>query len=216
LDKTKKYIPALSFAWLTPLYDLLMRIGMQEKAFKRRLVDQADIQPGQRLLDLGCGTGTLTILIKQLHPGAEVVGLDGDAKILAIARSKAAKAGVEIVLEHGLASQLPYPDGSFDCVLTSLMIHHLTTTDKRTAMAEVYRVLRPGGEFHIADFGPPRGVYARLVSALIRGLERATENLKGLLPDMLRQAGFEGVEETAYYTTVFGMLVLMCGRKPGG
>jgi ubiquinone/menaquinone biosynthesis C-methylase UbiE len=211
--KQEKYIPALSFSWLTPLYDLLMQIGMQENAFKRRLVEQADIQQNQRALDLGCGTGTLAILLKQFHPEAEVVGLDGDAKILAIASSKAAKAGVEITLENGMASQLPYPDGSFDRVLTSLVIHHLSGPDKRLAMAEVYRVLRPGGEFHIADFGEPHSGYARVVSALLRGLEHAAENLRGLLPAMLRQAGFEGVEETAYYATVFGTLALLKGRK---
>jgi ubiquinone/menaquinone biosynthesis C-methylase UbiE len=216
MDKPKEYIPALSSTRLTPLYDLLMRLGMREDAFKRRLVDQAGIQPGMRLLDLGCGTGTLVILAKRLHPEAEIVGLDGDPEILAIARAKAAKAGVDVALDHSLASQLPYPDGSFDRVLTSLVIHHLSAEDKRRAMAEVCRVLRPGGEFHIADFGPPRGVYARLVSSLIRRLERAEENLAGLLPGMLHQAGFEGVEETAHYTTVFGTLVLLRGRRKAG
>ena len=78
MAKTEKYIPALSFSWLTPLYDLLMQLGMQERTFKRRLIEQADIHSGQRVLDLGCSTGTLTIMIKQHHPQVQVTGMDGD------------------------------------------------------------------------------------------------------------------------------------------
>src|SRR4030067_2941191 len=116
MSKKARFIPALSFQWLTPLYDPLLRWGMREETFKRHLIEQANIQPGQRILDLGCGTGTLTILIKQLHPDADVVGLDGDPEILEIARVKAAKARVEITLDHGMAYQLPYPDEAFDRV----------------------------------------------------------------------------------------------------
>jgi SAM-dependent methyltransferase len=78
MSEHNRYIPALSFRWLTPLYDPLLRWGMREKTFKRRLITQANIQPGQRVLDLGCGTGTLTILVKLLYPDANVVGLEGE------------------------------------------------------------------------------------------------------------------------------------------
>jgi ubiquinone/menaquinone biosynthesis C-methylase UbiE len=94
---------------------------MREEHFKLRLIQQAKIHPGMRVLDLGCGTGTLTILIKQLHPDAEVVGMDGDRAVLEVARSKANQAGVDITVDHGMAFQLPYPYNSFDRVLSSLM-----------------------------------------------------------------------------------------------
>src|SRR5215216_7521399 len=93
----KKYKPALSYDWLTPLYDSLIRLTMPETKFKRQLIDQARIEKGQRVLDLGCGTATLTILMKRIQPGAEIVGLDGDPKILKIAKLKAAKARVDII-----------------------------------------------------------------------------------------------------------------------
>src|SRR5215210_6233006 len=107
MEKNEKYIPALSLDWLTPLYDPLIRWFMPESKFKTRLVMQAHIRRGHRILDLGCGTATLTILIKEAHPDAEVIGLDGDAKILEIARKKAARVGAEITLQKGLAFQLP-------------------------------------------------------------------------------------------------------------
>jgi ubiquinone/menaquinone biosynthesis C-methylase UbiE len=87
-NRSAKYIPAVSFDWLTPLYDPIMQVFMPEKAFKRCLVEQMRIEKGHRVLDLGCGTATLAILIKKAHPDAEIVGLDGDQKILEIARTK--------------------------------------------------------------------------------------------------------------------------------
>ena len=213
MAKTDKYIPALSFGWLTPLYDPILKWGMREEYFKLKLIQQAKIQPGMRVLDLGCGTGTLTILIKQLHPDAEVVGLDGDRTVLEIARSKAHQVGVDITLDHGMAFQLPYPDSSFDRVLSSLVIHHLTTDDKQRTMREIYRVLRPGGELHIVDFGKPRHVYARLISLIMRRLEQAADNIQGLLPGMIHAAGFDQVHEPAQYRTLFGDLSLYWARK---
>jgi ubiquinone/menaquinone biosynthesis C-methylase UbiE len=188
---------------------------MREETFKRRLITQANIQPGQRVLDLGCGTGTLTILVKLLYPSANVVGLDGDPQVLEIANSKAVKAGIDISFDHGMAYRLPYPDGSFDRVLSSLVIHHLAREDKQRTMVEVYRCLRPAGEFHIVDFDKPRGVYGALASHIIRRMERADDNIAGLLPEMTRAAGFSNVGEQGHLTTIFGTLSLYQGSKPG-
>lgn len=147
-----KYIPALRLRWLTPLYDPLLERVMREETFKRCLIEQAHIGSGQHVLDLGCGTGTLTVLIKMLHPAAEVVGGDGDSTVLDVARAKAKRAGINIKWAYGMAFELPYPDQSFDRVLSSLMLHHLTSGNKRRTFRQVFRVLRPGGELHIADF----------------------------------------------------------------
>src|SRR3989304_3553043 len=98
---TAPYIPALKYGWLTSLYDPLLRWVVRESTFKRHLVEQARIKKGQRILDLGCGTATLTIIIKRTHPESEVVGLDGDPRILEIARAKVAKAVLDITLNQG-------------------------------------------------------------------------------------------------------------------
>ena len=140
-----KYIPALRFNLLTPLYDLTMRLGMRESTFKRRLVEQACIKDGHRVLDLGCGTGTLTILIKRAHPEAEVIGLDGDPEILEIASAKIKVTGLDIALDEGMAFELTYPDNYFDRVFSSLVFHHLTREDKIRTFTEIFRVLKPGG-----------------------------------------------------------------------
>jgi len=214
MDKNEKYIPALGHAWLTPLYDPFLRWGMREEKFKRALIAQARIEAGHCVLDLGCGTATLTILVKQLHPDATVVGLDGDPRILEIGRAKAAKAGVDLTLDHGMAFQLPYPDSSFDRVLSSLVLHHLSRADKQRTLREVWRVLRPGGWLHVFDFGRPDNALAGVISLVTRRLERVSDNIEGLLAEMFRLAGFAQVEETAHYMTVVGTLTLYQAEKP--
>jgi ubiquinone/menaquinone biosynthesis C-methylase UbiE len=99
---------------------------MREPTIKGRLVEQAKIANDQRVLDLGCGTGTLALLIKRRYPGALVVGLDVDPRVLARARRKAGRVGVRVALTRGTASDLPYPDGAFGRVVSSLVLHHLT------------------------------------------------------------------------------------------
>ena len=89
MNNSSKYIPALRFEWLTPLYDPLLKWVMREETFKRKLIDQAGIQPGMKVLDLGCGTGTLTLMLKRVYPNASVTGMDGDPQVLDIAREKA-------------------------------------------------------------------------------------------------------------------------------
>lgn len=210
----RKYIPALGARWLTPLFDPLFGLMLPESRIKQRLVDQATIQPGHRVLDLGCGTGTLMAMIKQQQPAAHVSGVDPDPDVLAIARSKAQRLGLDLAFDQGYADQLPYPDDSFDRVVSSLVVHHLKTNIKQAAFAEVRRVLSPGGEFHIADFGPPRGVWSHLLYPLALIFEEASDNVKGRLPGWLEQAGFGQVEQTAAYGSLVGTLTLLRAHKP--
>jgi len=214
MNHPDKYIPALGHDRLTPLYDPLLRWVMREEQFKRRLIEQADVRGGHWVLDLGCGTGTLLVMLKRARPDAQAVGLDGDANVLKIARAKADRAGVNLLLHVGMAYEIPYREGHFDRVLSSLMLHHLTADDKRRTLSDAFRVLRRGGELHVVDFGPPRNLYARLAAFVSVRAEQVADNVRGRLPGMFREAGFEDVEETGQLMTVAGALSFYRARKP--
>jgi ubiquinone/menaquinone biosynthesis C-methylase UbiE len=213
MSESSRY-PALILDWLTPVYDLFVRLVLRERQFKAALVARAGVASGQRVLDLGAGSGTLAIMIKQSQPRARVRGLDGDPTILASARNKAARAGVDVAFDLGNATALPYRDGTFDRVLSSLVFSLLSTEGKRLAAGEAYRVLLGGGEVHIADFGPPHTAWGRLLARRMRRFQPITDNLDGRLPSMFREAGFEAVEEVARQSSLLGTISILSGRKP--
>lgn len=215
--ESQAYIPALGIAWLTRFYDPVIRLTLREEIFKRLLIEQAGIAPGHDVLDLGCGTATLTIMVKERCPAAHVVGIDGDPKILTIARQKVATAGVDVELHEGMAFAPPFPPASFNRVVSSLVFHHLTTENKRRTLRAVHDLLRPGGELHVADWGRPHNVLMWIASFGIRildGQETTHANLEGRLPELMREVGFEDVGERQRVMTVFGTLSLYRATRP--
>ncbi|MFN4292440.1 MAG: class I SAM-dependent methyltransferase [Pseudomonadota bacterium] len=210
------YVPALGYRWLTALYDPLVRYSTRERRFKAALLAQANLRAGQRLLDLACGTGTLAIMAKQRYPDLQMTGLDGDPAILQRARTKAAKQQVSIRFEHGFATTLPFAEASFDRVLSSLFFHPLLPEAKQQTFAEFHRVLRPGGELHIADWGKPTNPLMRALFysiQLLDGFPNTRDNIEGRLPKMLRAAGFQAVSECRTFSTVCGTLSLYQAKK---
>ncbi|MFQ6084441.1 MAG: class I SAM-dependent methyltransferase [Candidatus Aminicenantia bacterium] len=209
-----KYIPALGYGWLTPFYDFLLRLTMPERKFRNQLIEQARIDKDYCILDVGCGTGTLVILIKRNYSESEVIGLDVDKKVLEIARSKIDKNGLDIHLDHYTGFELPYSNTSFDRVFSCLVLHHLTREKKLRMLKEMYRILRSGGELHVADFGKPNNKTMELISSLLWKSEEAYDNVKGLLPKLFFDSGFVEVEETGRFITIFGTLYLFKAKKP--
>lgn len=214
MNTAAHYIHALGPAALTRFYDPFVRRFMREEAFRDRLVERARLAPGQRFLDVGCGTGTLAVLVKQRHPGVEVHAVDGDPEVLDLARAKADRAGADVRFDRALAGRLPYEDGSFDRVATSLVFHHLLTEDKRQAAREILRVLRPGGALLLADFGPPRRAPERLAARVLRRFENAADNLEGRLPALLAEAGFADVREIDHFQTPLWPIAFLEAHKP--
>jgi ubiquinone/menaquinone biosynthesis C-methylase UbiE len=208
----EEYIPALSYRFLTPLYDLIQKYIVRDVRYKTRLIRQAAIQPGQHVLDLGCGTGTLAIMAKQSQPSAEVTGLDADPEMLKAARYKSAERQAHVKFDVGFTNKLPYPDASFDRLISSIMIHHLKTPDKITTAKEVFRVLKPGGELHIIDFGKPYTWYGKLLGPFLHKFEEANDNIDGNLPGIFGAPGLK-VEITGHFWTFFGDLAFLKGVK---
>jgi len=207
----QKYVPALSFRWLTPLYDALIDGPMSMSRMRRGLLTQMGDLGDKKILDVGSGTGTMSIMIKQAHPSAQVIGLDGDPQILEIARAKARNLAIEIRFDQGMSFDLPYANESFDVVLTTVMLHHLNRDDKQTTAREMYRVLRSGGQLFGADFVEPRGSFGKAIRPLTRRFERVAENLDGFLPVMFGNAGFKDYRESTRY--FFGSIALFQGSK---
>lgn len=212
-----RFVPALGWAWLTPLYDGLLRLGGREQAFKARLIEQSAIQPGERVLDLGCGTGTLAIELKRRHPSARVVGLDADFEMLRRARAKVVRQRVQLRFDQALSWSLPYPDASLDVILSTLFFHHLDGPGRSLTLNEVARVLRPGGRLQVADWGRQGSLLMTLLSfpdRLLDGLERTGIAFAGRLPVELEAAGFVSVAEAGAMNTGFGRLTFYAARRP--
>lgn len=131
-----------------------------------------------------------------------------------MAKTKIIRAGLDIKLDLGMSFELPYPDHSFDRVVSSLVFHHLTRENKALTIKEIFRVLSKGGELHVADFGKPHNALMYLISLVFRHLEETRDNINGHLPDMFYKAGFEQVEETARFMTLFGTLSMYRAKKP--
>jgi len=213
----QRYIAALGYRWLNRLYDPLLRWTMPERRFKTRVIRRARIAGRDRVLDLGCGTGTLMLWVQQTAPNADINGVDGDLEILRIAISKAASENRRLKVTAGMAWALPYRSACFDRVLTTLVLHHLTRENKQRALGEVYRVLRAGGELHVADWGEPHNRRMRAASLLVTALdsrETTTDNVRGLIPELSRDAGFSDVKETDRFSTLFGTLSIYSATKP--
>jgi ubiquinone/menaquinone biosynthesis C-methylase UbiE len=207
-EKIISFIPALKYRWLTPFYDFVLKWIIGETRFKQQLVEQANIPNGNSVLDIGCGTATLTVMLKKYYPKAEITGLDIDPEVLEIARNKSQASGVNLNLIQGLSYELPFPDNAFDYVFSSMMLHHLTTDNKKRTLQEAKRVLRPGGLLYIADFGKPHNLPMSLVSRFTRLFEEVADNIDGLIPAIIGEAGFNQFSETSHYTTIFGTVVL--------
>jgi len=211
------YLPAVRFDFLTPVFDVFVRGTTRERTFKQRLLDQARLAAGLDVLDLGSGSGTLAVWAKQREPGLRIRGLDGDPAIIGQAVRKAERAGLEIAFDEGLSYELPYQDASFDRVLSSLFFHHLVLSDKERTIAEVTRVLRPGGELHVADWGEPRSLPEKLGAVAIRrfdGDEPTRDNLAGRLPELFQAGGLVDARERDRVAAPLGVVSLYSARRP--
>jgi ubiquinone/menaquinone biosynthesis C-methylase UbiE len=191
---TKEHAPrtagrVIHSAWF---YDLL---GTKMSGGRDTLLDLAAPQAGEVVLDVGCGTGTLALAAAGRVPSADVTGIDASPEMIDRAGRKAAKQGSGVEFRVDVIESLPFADATFDLVTSSLMLHHLPTDLKRRGLAEVRRVLKPGGRFVVMDFA--RESHSRMGHLLsVLGRRRGPATTDGLI-DMLTAAGFTDTDVIA-------------------
>ncbi len=209
----RTYVPAAGYDLLLPFYDPLLKLLGGDSA-RRDLVDRSSVQAGHRVLDIGCGTGSLVVLIKRLHPDVEVIGIDPDPKALARGRRKVEQAGLSVRFDRGFSDELPYPDASFDRVFSSFMFHHLDPEQKVKTLNETRRVLKRGGSLHVLDFGGKEARRDGFLARAIHSSEHMRDNFEGRIPVLMSEAGFAQADEIAHRATLFGRVAHYAGSRP--
>ncbi|HZU40469.1 MAG TPA: class I SAM-dependent methyltransferase [Solirubrobacteraceae bacterium] len=210
----ERFVPAAGRRWLTVLYDPVIAATMRERRFRRLVAQRVLAARPRRVVDVGCGTGTLALELVRRAPTLQLTGVDADPDILRRARAKLAPAGAPVELVHGRAEALPLEDGTVDCVVSSLLLHHLAPEGKALALAEMRRVLRPEGRLVIADWGRPQDPLMRiafLTVQLLDGFAGTQPHVAGELPHIVVRAGFTvlGIEPLR---TGLGTLELLVAR----
>ena len=214
------FVPALGRAGNIDRYDRVIALMTRERRWRSALVELIDPQPGERVVDIGCGTGTLAIALWQKMPDAMVIGVDPDPAVLAIARAKADAAAAPIDWVHAMGDALddiPHLAGC-DRIVSSLVLHQCPVAVKSSILRQKWRLLRPGGQMFIADYGEQRSVLMRLLFRqvqVIDGFDLTEPNAKGCLPGLMEDAGFEEVAERAVVATPTGSISLHSAVKPG-
>jgi ubiquinone/menaquinone biosynthesis C-methylase UbiE len=205
-DAHRHFLPGMGRDFLLPLYDPLSRLLRFER-HHRELLERARLLPGQRVVEIGCGTGNLALLAKRLGPDADVVGIDPDTRALARARRKAERHGLDVGFDHGFAQDLPYDDASFDAVLSAFMLHHLDPETKQAALREARRVLAPEGALLLVDFGAAAGQAGGL-GARFQGPsgEQQPGHPAGGVTGLLRSAGFAEPAVTSHRIRFLGSI----------
>jgi ubiquinone/menaquinone biosynthesis C-methylase UbiE len=211
-----RYVTATGLRGLTRFYDSIIAVTMREQLFRGKFTQQvlAGLAGGARIGDIGAGTGTFAIALAAAAPAAEVIAIDGDPEILAIAKAKQGAAAVE--WKAGLAGKLPLADQSCDRVSMSLLLHHLDADGKRAALAEAHRVLRAGGSLHIADWGKPQDPLMRaglFTLAIFDGFDGIRDHAAGRLPLFIEAAGFGEARRHDRLRTAWGSLELLSATR---
>ncbi|WP_354702335.1 class I SAM-dependent methyltransferase [Paraconexibacter sp. AEG42_29] len=221
-DQPAAFVPAAGRHGLTALYDPVVALTMREERWRARVLEEVQRPSGDppvpvdRVLDLGCGTGTLAVALAQRLPGAVVAGVDVDPAILERAAAKADRAGVRVEWREARAGRLPFAAGTFQRVTCTLVLHHLLPGDKIAALRECRRVLQPGGRLVVADWGRPQDPVMRAAFfglQLLDGFGPTGEHARGLLPARIAAAGLRDVRRVERLRTPAGTLEILVAER---
>ena len=214
----RDFTPALGRPELSGFYDAAIALLTREGRWRRALLAQIAPAPGDVIVDVGCGTGTLAIMLARDGPSVRVIGVDPDPDILDRARIKASRAGVAVQFERGFASEVArYRDAGATKITSSLVFHQVPLTEKAAGLAACFAALPPGGELHVADYGLQRTPLMRALFRQVQrldGFENTGPNARGVLPSLMAEAGFHHVAETSVLPPPTGSISLYRGLRP--
>ena len=205
LNDNIKVYPALKYSFLTPYYDQVVQLFMPEKRIRQQLLKLCALADDSKVLDYGCGTGSMLDLIYKYYPETELVGFDPDPLILQQAKTRLSNTKVR--LEHSLTYSLQY--GPFDRIVSTWVFHHLTDPQKEEALTVIKNHLKKDGLFIIADWGKPANWLMKICSfgvQLVDNFYTTSSNYGGELPDFLKNAGFNIQRIEPGVNTAFGTL----------
>ncbi len=200
----RTYLPAAGRDVFLPFYDLVTSLLGADRA-RAVLLEYAPLHDGDTVLDVGCGTGTLAVLLKQRHPGVEVTALDPDPKALARAQRKAERAGAKVCFELGFGDEIKHSVASFDLVVSSFMFHHLDPDQKAGALREVRRVLKPGGRLLLLDFDVSEDAAHHGFQRMFHSHARLSDNSEGRILELMKAAGFKEAARVGARSLIFGL-----------
>lgn len=191
-DEPAVHTHGMTLNWAAPFYDVYCGAVGLGQGFRARTLQAAVIRPGEKILDVGCGTGVLTRLA--CEAAGTALGIDPAADMIRVAKENARRFGSRAEFKIAAIEQLPFGSAHFDVVLSSLMLHHLPPDLKQQGLREVYRVLKPGGRFVVVDFYRPANPLWWLVAWPFLLMHTTADNFRGTLPDYFREAGFDPVQ----------------------
>jgi 2-polyprenyl-3-methyl-5-hydroxy-6-metoxy-1,4-benzoquinol methylase len=217
--RRRDYVPALGRHELTQDYDRIIAVMTRERRWRADLLRLVAPAPGQTVLDVGCGTGSFAIMLKQACPDARVIGVDPDESVLSIARAKAQVAGVDIEWRCAMGDELgaAVPE-AVDKAVSSLVLHQCALPMKVAILSAVRDRLKAGCATFIADYGEQRTLLMRLLFLQVQrldGFENTQPNADGALPGLMERAGFAAVVEHRAIPTPTGSISLYSGVRPG-
>lgn len=215
----QSFTPAAGDPKYTKYYDTVIALLTREDRWRSAVIARLELTPDDVVVDVGCGTASLAIRIKQQQPGARVIGVDPDPQVLAIARAKVRRAGVQVEFVEGMgdrAVELLGP-GLATKVVSSLVLHQCPVPMKKAMIANMFTLLRPGGELVIADYGLQRDALMRLgfrIVQFVDGKRDTQPNADGILPGLIEQVGFADVAEVSVIRTGTGSISLYRATRP--
>jgi ubiquinone/menaquinone biosynthesis C-methylase UbiE len=217
-EANRDFVPALGKAGSVERYDAVLALMTREKRWRGELVKLVGSRPGERIVDIGCGTGTLAIALVEAEPGCTILGVDPDPAVLDIARRKADAAGARVQWFEAMGDTLDAiePLQGCDKIVSSLVLHQCPMEVKEAIVRQMWRLLKPEGELFIADYGEQRSLLMRTLFRqvqIIDGFELTEPNARGCVPVILREAGFREVGEVRVIQTPTGSISLYRARR---